>query len=73
MAGTLSDQFKTRLNLQTKTVGEERIRKAKERNEDVAILSMELPGEKKAFKCSLDKDCLMGDPTNLPLGAFNLH
>lgn len=69
MAGTLSDQFKTRLNLQTKTVGEERIKRAKERNEDVAILSMELPGDKKAFKCCLGKDCLFGDPASLPLGV----
>ncbi|XP_015835489.1 four and a half LIM domains protein 2 isoform X6 [Tribolium castaneum] len=73
MAGTLSDQFKSRLNLQTKTVGEERIKKAKERNEDVAILSMELPGEKKAFKCCLDQDCLLGDPTSLPLGTKKME
>lgn len=70
MAGVLSDQFKTRLNLQTKTVGEDRIRKAKERNEDIAILSMELPGEKRVFNCSLGDDCLLGDPSNLPLGVF---
>lgn len=65
----LSEQFKTKLNLQTKTVGEDRIRKAKERNEDIAILSMELPGENKSFKCTLGDDCLLGDPTNLALGT----
>lgn len=69
MAGVLSDQFK-RMNLQTKTVGEDRIKRAKERNEDVAILSMELPGEKKGFKCSLGELCLQGDPTSLPLGRL---
>lgn len=68
MAGVLSDQFK-RMNLQTKTVGGDRIKKAKERNEDVAILSMELPGEKTGFKCSLGADCLLGDPAGLPLGV----
>jgi len=68
MAGVLSD-FK-KLNLQTKTVGEDRIRRAKDRNEDVAILSMELPGDKKGFRCSLGDDCLFGDPKSLPLGVF---
>lgn len=68
MANVLSDQFKSKLNLQTKTVGEERIRKAKERNEDVAVLSMELPGENKPFKCSAGEQCLLGDPNTLTLG-----
>lgn len=44
----MSDQFK-RLNLKTKTVGDERIKRAKERNEDVAILSMELPGRRRTL------------------------
>lgn len=70
MAGVLSD-FK-KLNLQTKTVGEDRIRRAKDRNEDVAILSMDLPGDKKVFRCSLGDDCLFGDPKSLPLGVFLL-
>ncbi|CAH1133286.1 unnamed protein product [Ceutorhynchus assimilis] len=73
MAGVLSDQFK-RLNLQTKTVGEDRIRRAKERNEDVAILSMELPGDNtKTFRCSSGKDCLFGSPTSLPLGTKKME
>lgn len=70
MAGVLSDQFKTRLSLQTKTIGEDRIRRAKDMNEDIAILSMELPGKQRTFRCSLGEDCLVGDPTNLPLGVF---
>lgn len=69
MAGVLSDQFKTRLNLQTKTVGEDRIKKAKERNEDIAILSMELPGEQRSFRCALGEDCRLGEPNKLPLGV----
>lgn len=70
MASSLSSQFKTKLNLQTKTVGEDRIKRAKERNEDVAILSMELPGENKPFKCCLEEECFMGDPNTLPLGIY---
>lgn len=67
MADVMSDQFK-RMNLQTKTVGEDRIRRAKEKNEDVAVLSMQIPGEKIGFKCCLGPACLQGDPTSLPLG-----
>lgn len=69
MAGVLSEQFKTRLNLQTKTIGEDRIKRAKDMNEDIAILSMELPGKQRAFRCSLGEECLVGDPTSLPLGV----
>ncbi|KAK9737916.1 hypothetical protein QE152_g10279 [Popillia japonica] len=68
MASVLSDQM-SGLKLQTKTVGEDRIRKAKERNEDIAVLSMERPGQENPFKCSAGEDCLMGDPTILPLGS----
>lgn len=71
MAGVLSDRFKNSLNLQTKTVGEDRIRRAKDKNEDIAILSMELPGEKRAFRCCLGEDCMLGDPESLPLGGLN--
>lgn len=69
MAGVLSDQFKGQLNLKTKTVGEDRIRRAKERNEDVAILSMDLPGAKTEFFCCLGDDCLIGNPRELSLGV----
>lgn len=69
MAGVLSDQLK-RMNLQTKIVGDDRIRRAKERNEDVAILSMDLPGDKKKFRCCLGDRCLLGDPTGLSLGGL---
>lgn len=67
MASVLSDQM-SGLKLQTKTVGEDRIKKAKERNEDIAVLSMELPGQEKPFKCSAGEACLMDDPKVLPLG-----
>lgn len=65
-ADYLSSDFKNRLRLQTKTVGADRIRKAKENNEDVAILSMFLPGsaakeENSRFRCALGSDCRLGD------------
>lgn len=63
----LAEKFETRLHLTTKTVGEDRIKKAKENNEDVAVLSTFLPspddGKKKnIFECALKEDCLLGDP-----------
>lgn len=67
MASVLSEQLK-RMNLQTKIVGQDRIKRAKGRNEDVAILSMDIPGEEKKFKCCLESRCLQGDSTSLPLG-----
>lgn len=57
----LSERLSSKLHLQTKTVGEERIRRAKENDEDVAILSMfPMEGDTK-FRCYLGKDCLLGD------------
>ncbi|KAJ9583530.1 hypothetical protein L9F63_022124, partial [Diploptera punctata] len=63
----LAEKFETRLHLTTKTVGEDRIKKAKENNEDVAVLSTFLPspedGKKKnIFECALKEGCLLGDP-----------
>lgn len=65
-ADILASDLKSRLQLRTKTVGSERIQKAKDNNEDVAILSMFLPGsvgevENKRFRCFLMEDCFMGD------------
>lgn len=62
----LSSEFSTRLNLRTKTVGADRIRKAKENNEDIAVLSMFLPGsaaveENSRFRCALGIECRLGD------------
>ncbi|XP_047358647.1 four and a half LIM domains protein 2 isoform X13 [Vespa velutina] len=57
----LSERLSSKLHLQTKTVGEERIRRAKENDEDVAVLSMfPMEGDTK-FRCYLGKDCLLGD------------
>lgn len=65
-ADILSSDFKTRLNLKTKTVGADKIRRAKENNEDIAILSMFLPfasaeEENRRFRCSLGDECFLGD------------
>lgn len=65
-ADYLSSEFKSRLNLKTKTVGADRIRRAKENNEDVAVLSMFLPGtaakeENSRFRCALSVNCRLGD------------
>lgn len=62
----LAGEMRSRLSLQTKTVGAERIRRAKENNEDIAVLSMFLPGsaareENARFRCALGFDCRLGD------------
>lgn len=58
----LSERLSSKLHLQTKTVGDERIRRAKEKDEDVAIFSMFPMGGDPKFRCCLGKDCLIGDP-----------
>ncbi|CAD1479220.1 unnamed protein product [Heterotrigona itama] len=61
-ADTLSERLSSKLHLQTKKVGEDRIRRAKEKDEDIAIFSMfPMEGDPK-FRCCLGKDCLLGDP-----------
>lgn len=62
----LSSELSSRLTLKTKTVGADRIRRAKENNEDIAVLSMFLPGsaaveENNRFRCALGIDCRLGD------------
>lgn len=74
-ADVLSDDLKSRLHLTTKTVGQDRIRRARENNEDVAILSMFLPNataerENKKFCCALKDECLLGDPRKTAAGGY---
>lgn len=62
----LASDLKSRLHLRTKTVGAERIQRAKDNNEDVAVLSMFLPGsvgevENRRFRCARGEDCFHGD------------
>lgn len=75
-ADILSSEMKSRLNLTTKTVGADRIRRAKENNEDIAVLSMFLPGssakeENSLFRCSLGYDCRLGDARLATPGSLN--
>lgn len=78
-ADVLSNDLKSRLHLTTKTVGEDRIRKARDNNEDVAILSMFLPNataesENRAFSCALKGDCFLGDHKKTVAGSdFGLN
>lgn len=68
---TLSERLSSKLHLQTKTVGEERIKRAKENDEDVAIISMfPMDGDPK-FRCCLGRDCLLGDPKKAEPGDIS--
>uniref|UniRef100_A0A1B6DQ98 LIM zinc-binding domain-containing protein n=1 Tax=Clastoptera arizonana TaxID=38151 RepID=A0A1B6DQ98_9HEMI len=67
----LSNKMESNLRITTKTVGEDRIKKAKENNEDIAVLSTFLPpslsdastaAKTSAFECALKHECLLGDP-----------
>jgi hypothetical protein len=71
----LAEKFESRLHLTTKTVGEDRIKKAKENNEDVAVLSTFLPSpddgkNKSAFECALKEECLLGDAKQVVAGRI---
>lgn len=62
-------------NLRTKTVGEERIKKAKDSGEDIAILSMFGTDtnsiECQRFLCCLGDECLLGDPKKTAPGKVS--
>lgn len=73
----LSNKLQSSLHI-TRTVGEDRIKKAKENNEDIAVLSTFLPpsladAEAQAkmakFVCALGSKCLLGDPKKTTPGA----
>lgn len=73
----LSSRMKSRLHLQSKTIGAERIKKAKDNNEDIAVLSMFLPNasaveENRNFYCSLGDYCRLGDPHATKAGNANV-
>ncbi|XP_039293877.1 prickle planar cell polarity protein 3 isoform X6 [Nilaparvata lugens] len=64
----------TGLKLTTKTVGEERIKEAKRKNEDVAMLTTFMPGQEyKHFNCALGKECLLADPKRAPAGTKKME
>lgn len=55
--------------LVTKTVTPPR--RVHEQDDDIAILTMILPGEK--FECNLKKDCLLGNSKESKLGKHNAY
>ena len=71
----LATDLKNRLVLRTKTIGADKIRKAKDNNEEIAVLSMFLPGataakENQKFKCHLGMECRLGDYRDTTPGIF---
>lgn len=75
ISNSLSSDMKSKLFLTTKTVGADRIKRAKDNNEDIAVLSSFLPGsaakeENSRFRCALRYECRMGDPTMAIPGNF---
>lgn len=71
MATDLANKITTKLHITTKIVGADRIQKAKDNNEDIAVLSDILPG-KNTFKCALKQDCLLGTPASAVPGISSL-
>lgn len=75
-ADILSSEMKSRLHLTTKTVGADRIKKAKESNEDIAVLSMFLPfasakEENSRFRCAMGSECFLGDWKSTAAGKIS--
>lgn len=75
VSNSLSSEMKSKLFLTTKTVGADRIKRAKDNNEDIAVLSSFLPGsaakeENSRFRCALRYECRLGDPTMAIPGNF---
>lgn len=76
MTDYITNKMETSLKItKTKTTGEDEIKRAKERGEDVAILStvFDLNNSKKPerFNCALAYNCLEGDHTKIAQGSKN--
>lgn len=67
---TLRERLSSNLRLTTRTVGEERIRRAKEKDEDVAIFSMFPMEGDPSFRCCLGRDCRTGNWKKAEPGDF---
>lgn len=74
----LSNKMEKTLHI-TRTVGDDRIKKAKENNEEIAVLSTFLPAsladaatqaKTAAFVCALGSKCVLGDPKKTTPGAL---
>lgn len=75
----LSNKLETTLHI-TKKVGEDRIKKAQDNNEDIAVLSTFLPdsladaetqAKTAAFVCALGPKCTLGDPKKTTPGTHH--
>lgn len=68
--GELPDMLARKLNLRNgQKLTTKRVtapKKAHETDDDIAILSMIMPGEK--FRCHMAEDCILGDPSESSLG-----
>lgn len=70
--------LRTKLESSLRIKEDERVQKARERNEDVAILSTFLPphlavklsSNQPVFVCCLGKECKLGDPKKAVPGDF---
>lgn len=74
-ADLLSTKMESSMHITTKTVGDDRIRRAKENDEDIAVLSTFLPEalddakSTRNFDCALGYRCLLGDSRKAPAGT----
>uniref|UniRef100_A0A1B6HZH4 LIM zinc-binding domain-containing protein n=2 Tax=Proconiini TaxID=565685 RepID=A0A1B6HZH4_9HEMI len=77
----LTNKLETTLHI-TRTVGDDRIKKAKENNEDIAVLSTFLPpsladaetqAKTAAFVCALGPKCILGDPKKTTPGTKKME
>lgn len=73
-ADLLSSKMESSMHITTKTVGDDRIRRAQANDEDIAVLSTFLPEalddakSTKNFDCALGYRCLLGDSRKAPAG-----
>jgi len=76
MTDLLSNKIERTLKITTtKTTGDDEIKKAREKGEDVAVLSTALPFEASSksepFDCGLGYRCMLGDPRRIYAGKLN--
>ncbi|XP_034236916.1 four and a half LIM domains protein 2 isoform X5 [Thrips palmi] len=78
-ADLLSSKMESSMHITTKTVGDDRIRRAKENDEDIAVLSTFLPEalddakSTRNFDCALGYRCLLGDSRKAPAGTKKME
>ncbi|XP_055685979.1 four and a half LIM domains protein 2 isoform X11 [Lutzomyia longipalpis] len=77
-ADYLASDFNSRLRLTSKTVGNDRIKKARDNNEEIAVLSMFLPmqsrqEENNQFRCALGYACKLGNAREATPGTKKME